>query len=95
MDTKEIPIDVKTYNLRLKSATNCFDQTKVVNFTFTIKLMPKFHKYPISEERVYIGTTKTFSLGTFEPIVTEFTISIVSVSVSPNYKGGASLRNQI
>ena len=57
--------------------------------------MPKFHKYPITEERVYIGTTNTFTFGTFEPLVTEFTTTIVTVSVSPKYEGSASLRDQI
>lgn len=41
INTKDIPISVKKYDIRLKSAVNCYDQVKLLNFTMGIKLLPK------------------------------------------------------
>ena len=46
MDTSSMPLNVESYKLRLKSARNCFDQIKVVNFTFELKMMPKLVEFP-------------------------------------------------
>ena len=97
MDTQSnnVPEEVKHYNLLLKTATNCFNQTKVLNFTVELKLMPKFLKYPPSNFVVLIGKTKEFSLGAYQPLSTEFDISITTITVSESYTGQGNLRKQI